>query len=175
MFIDQNSSIDKHALRSYVYNELTKTKAQVESLLIKHHTFWQNLHHVIVSNPEFKEEHLRVEEELLTLPKYIDNWIETALDSEERLDFFISAKAEEIRSGDQFRDYFWALQVRHDQLVALVKVLTTLIDHLNRWSTMLPEDVIADPVWKGLLDYSIDKQIYLEAENIHKKRSIHLN
>ena len=111
-----------------------------------------------------------MENQLTSLEQMIGVWIATALDSPERLEFFVLSKAEEIKSGDQQRDYFWALQIRHDQLVALVDVLRALAAHLHRYVKMDPTSVINDATFQGLTEYGIEKQIYLEAENIHKHR-----
>src|SRR5690606_33816058 len=108
------------------------------------------------------------------LPQYIESWIARSVDSNERFEFFIAAKAEEIKSGDQSRDYFWALQIRHDQLIAVVRVSSRLIEVLQKWITQSPDEVIDDELFHGLVETNLEEQIYLEAENIHKQRAAHL-
>lgn len=176
MFIDKNSEIDREAMRVYVLKELGQIKEQLGHLLldVEHETFWKNIHDCIVTqitDPQEKEKALKLETQIHNLPQYINQWIQTAVDSPERLEFFVSAKAEEIKSGDQNKDYFWALQIRHDQLIAIVRVLSRLLNELNQWLQLSPSQVIQEPIFQGLLDYSIEDQIYLEAENIQTQRS----
>lgn len=176
MFIDHNSDIDKEALRQFVLKELGQLKlAYSETILGQSQTvFWNNLHDAIVTkigNNQELDKALVLEGQIHNLPAYIDQWIQTAVDSTERFDFFISAKAEEIKSGDTMHDYFWALQIRHDQLTALVRVLSRLYNEITQWLLLEPSAVIDSPIFQGLLDYSIEAQIYLEAENIQRLRN----
>lgn len=175
MFIDQNSVIDREALRTYTLKELNQIRELVlQKFEPKNQSFWNKVHDAIVTtglSDEDKKKYLHLEEQIQHLPDYIQRWINTAVDTQERIEFFIASKADEIKSGDAPRDYFWALQVRHDQLVALVRVLSNLNKELDRWLTLEPQLVLDDPIFQGLLEYDVEKQIYLEAENIHKSRT----
>lgn len=175
MFVDKNSEIDREAMRTYVLAELTQLKDQVGEIVLddKHQPVWKQLHDFIVTHvpDQEKDKALNLENQIKNLPQYLNQWIETSVDSPERLEFFIGSKAEEIKSGDQQRDYFWALQIRHDQLVALVRVVSRLVNELNQWLQLEPKEIFQEPVFQGLLDFSIEDQIYLEAENIQKQRS----
>jgi hypothetical protein len=62
------------------------------------------------------------------------------------------------------------LAIRHDQLIALIRVLNKLIGHMNRWVLMKPDKVMDDGVFWGLSEYPVEKQIYLEAEKVHQER-----
>lgn len=174
MFIDENSAIDKEALRQYINNELLRVFKLAEMYVNgeDYQLFWQELHNKIgvLEDKKEKEKLVGVESQLKDLPEFIYKWIESSVESVERFDFFIATKAEDIGSGDQQHDYFWALQIRHDQLVALVKVLDTLMGHMKNWVKMSAGSVLSDGVFLGLTDYSVEDQIYLEAEKIHKQR-----
>jgi hypothetical protein len=174
LFIDKNSNIDKDAMRLYVMAKLMTFRDEFNVLLKNHDhsAFWESLHNKIVSLPDDSEKnsYLKVESQILRLGDFIDTWIHTAVDSPERLEFFVQVKATEIRSGDAHHDYFWALQIRHDQLVAMVKVLETLREVISKWVNMPPEKVINSGVFQGLTEYSVEDQMYLEAENIQRQR-----
>lgn len=179
LFIDANSRVEKEALRRYVHEELVKFKQEARVLIsdplrVK---FWSGLHNKIsTKTPEADKERMQeVEKQLTGLESYIQNWIDTAVDSPERFEFFILTKAEEIRGGNQENDYFWALQIRHDQLLALVKVLEKLLEHIRRFVEMSASKTIKDPVFKGLMEFGIEDQVYLEAEKIHRKRQKHID
>lgn len=179
MFIDENSQVDREALRLHILKQLEELKTQAVWFETddSHKAFWSGLHDVI-SVKELSEndrnEYRSLENQLHNLPKYIDAWIKKTVDTNERLEFFIASKAEEIKSGDAQHDYFWALQIRHDQLIAIVRVISRLLDVISKWVQLEPRDVIEDPLFQGLVETNLEEQIYLEAENIHKQRSKHI-
>ena len=179
LFIDHNSTIDKEALVQYVKNELLNCQHVIDQLLIdnSYSTFWEGLHNAIVniSNTQDKQNWMRVEKQIKGLHNFINIWLSSSVESLERFEFFIQAKAAEINSGDNLKDYFLALQMRHDQLVALVSVLNTLSKHMDHWVVMKPENVLNDPVFMGIAQYSIEDQIYLEAKKIYQARQKLLN
>ena len=171
MFIDTESTVDKEALREYVLQRLEKFEARASQLVAGGGNFWEQLHnHIASQEEEQKTEAFKVEAQIKELPAFISGWIQNSVETSERFEFFISTKAEEIQSGDQKHDYFWAMQIRHDQLIALLKVLETLLKHIKAWTLLEPEKVVEDSVFQGLKEYSIEDQIYLEAENIHRQR-----
>lgn len=179
MFIDENSKIDREALRQHVLTELKRLKEISQQLIIeeKHQTFWNSLRDtvaVIEVDEETRNNYKNLILELTNLDKYIEKWITTAVDTDHRFEFFIASKAEEIKSGDAERDYFWALQIRHDQLVAVVRVISRLLEILSSWVNQDSNSVIEDPLFQGLVETSLEEQIYLEAENIHNQREKHL-
>jgi hypothetical protein len=174
LFIDKNSNVDKEALRLYVLCKLQELRNEFGRLLKsgEHRPFWESLHNTILSETDkkSKEELLRVESQLTRLIDYVDTWVMTAVDSPERMEFFVQTKALEIRSGNSQGDYFWALQIRHDQLVAVVKMLELLASHISEWVEMNPGTVINTGVFLGMVKYTVEDQIYLEAEKIQRER-----
>lgn len=178
MYIDQNSDIDSEALRTHTLRQLQIQKEIASQLFSDQHTlFWNKVHDSIVTadlSTEETKKYLSLEDQLHNLVQYIDRWIHTSVDSPERFHFFVAAKAEEIRSGNADKDYFWALQIRHDQLIAVVRVISRLHESIEEWFKRAPSEVISDPIFQGLLDYNVEDQIYLEAENTHKARARHM-
>jgi len=172
VFIDSKSNIDKEALRKYVLDELELQAKRCEGLLSgeDQEKFWNKLHDLIVVNEKNTGAWLNLEKQLTSLPEFIKSWIETTVDSPERMEFFILSKAEEIRSGDKERDYFWAMQIRHDQLVALIRVVSMLITRLEKLIKLPVDEVLEDPVIQGLTEKSVEDQIFLEAQKIHQDR-----
>jgi hypothetical protein len=171
MFVDTMTSVDKEGLRQFVLSRLIELKRVADIVCLDHKEVWEHAQSV-APNILKKDERqvIDVLEQLKHLPGYITSWIETAVDSPERLDFFVLSKANELHSGDQKKDYFWALQIRHDQLVALVHVLELLLDKMNVWVWMEPSHLFDDPVFAGLTTCSIEQQVYLEAERIYHER-----
>lgn len=174
LFIDENSKIDKEALRQHVLKELNRLVGVLEKLIHgpENKKFWDGLHAYLATEYEGKDKDrcLGVERQIKGLISFIEGWVKTSVDSTERFEFFIQTKASEIRSGDEPKDYFWALQIRHDQLVALVKVLTDLTDVIKKWVQMKPAKVVADEEYAKLKEYEVEDRIFFEAEKINKNR-----
>jgi hypothetical protein len=175
MLTDETRVIDKNGLRQQVLDELSEIRQQVHYLLTSatHRLFWERLHQTILdqTEDEAKKQYLEVEKQLLELEAYVSKWIESSVESVERFEFFILAKAQEVGSGDQDKDYYWALTIRRDQLLGLISVLKTLIRHLATLVEMEGREVLEDPVIVGMTEYPIDTQVFLEAEKAHKLRS----
>lgn len=175
MFTKNNyQSIDQEALRQYTANRLKQLKEQAFELTqdSTNISFWQQLHDHIALNTSDTEKSMliKVESQLKHVSDFIQGWYDTAVDSPERLEFFIRSKAAELKSGDKDNDYYWAIQIRHDQLVGLIHVLEHLVKHLKRWIKLSPEQVLNDPVFQGMTRYTLEDQVYLEAQKVHKQR-----
>ena len=102
MFIDENSDIDREALRTHVLSQLTELKQKAHHLTQESTTitFWNKVHDTIsTSQMQEKELYLGVVDEIKDLPKYIQSWISRSVDSPERFEFFVGSKAEEFASG----------------------------------------------------------------------------
>lgn len=172
MFVDAQSRVDREGLRNYVVAQLMELRQRIETLNTDYRTFWDKAE-VIAKKQLLEKEQEKVSSvfaQLRQLPEYIGMWMETAVDTPERFDFFVLAKAHELKSGDQQKDYFWAIQIRHDQLVALVKVLDLLVDKMKLWVSLRPDKILDDPVFAGLTEYGIEDQVYMEAERVCKER-----
>ncbi len=173
-FIQNYHSIDRESLRLYILTTLGEVRSQAETLIFapEHQPFWESLHNAIGAtqgDPQ-RQELRRVEEELRGIPHFIDAWKHTAVDTSERLDLFVRVKAAELLTGDQDKDYYWAMRIRHDQLLALCRVLTLLLDQLKTWVEQDAASVLNDAIFLGLTRYSLSQQVYLEAREVHKER-----
>lgn len=172
MFVDSQSRVDREGLRTYIVGQLTQMKAEAEKVCVDRAAFW-NKALVSARAQLFGTEQTKAVttiRQLSSLPQFIQTWSDTAVESPERFDFFVLAKAHELKSGDQQKDYFWALQIRHDQLVALVRVLDMLLDKMKLWVSLKPHQLFDDPVFAGLTEYGLEDQVYLEAEKVYKER-----
>jgi hypothetical protein len=138
-----------------------------------HSSFWDLLRVLVLETflEQEKTKAIAVINQLVHLPHYIQMWIDMAVDTPERFEFFVMAKAHEMHSNDQTNDYYWALQIRHDQLIALIDVLSILILQMKQWIVRPPKLLFDDSVFSGLTDIGIEDQVYLQAEKIYKDRS----
>ena len=171
IFVDKNSAIDKESLRIYALNKLLNSRDMMQALIAK--PIWEKLYNA-VSVEENKlrlDTYRKSQSQLLGLCGFIDSYIKTALDSAERFEFFVQVKALELISKDQNNDYFWALQIRHDQVVAVVGVIEKIIRLVSSWSRMSVDEILSDEEYLKLAHTSIEDQVYLEAERVYKERN----
>lgn len=171
IFVDKNSAIDKESLRTYALNKLLNYKDMMQALMVK--PIWEKLHNAVGSekNKLQLEKYQKSQSQLLGLSGFIDSYIKTALDSAERFELFVQVKAIELLSKDQNNDYFWALQIRHDQVVAIVEVIEKIVRLVDSWSKMSVDEILKDEEYIKLAHTSIEEQVYLEAERVYKERN----
>ena len=171
IFVDKNSAIDKKSLRTYALNKLKNNRDMMQVLMAK--PIWEKLHNVVGSekNKIQLTKYRKSQSQLLGLCGFIDSYIKTALDSLERFELFVQVKAIELKSKDQQHDYFWALQIRHDQVVAVVEVVEKIVGLASSWSGMSVDKILKDEEYIKLTHTSIEDQVYLEAERVYKERN----
>lgn len=171
IFVNKNSAIDKESLRTYALNKLLNDRDMMQVLIAK--PIWEKLHNVVGSekNKIQLEKYRRSQSQLLGLCGFIDAYIKTSLDSMERFELFVQIKALELISKDQQNDYFWALQIRHDQVVAVVEVIEKIVRLTNSWSSMSVDEILQDKEYVKLSYTSVEDQVYLEAERVYKERN----
>jgi hypothetical protein len=171
IFVDKNSAIDKESLRIFALDKLKDNKDLLQVLMTK--PVWEKLHNLIGSQENKLKliNYRKSQSQLLGLGGFIDSYIKTALDSSERFELFVQVKAVELKSKDQQHDYFWALQIRHDQVVAIVEVIEKIVRLVDSWSEMNAKDILEDEEYLKLAHTSIEDQVYLEAERVYKERN----
>jgi hypothetical protein len=173
LFVDEFGMIESQRLQSECKSRLKTINEKIRYILEGPKAeFWEKLHARIIKidNVDEKQAYLKIEAQLRTLPTFIDTWGQTSVETPERWECFVMMKAQEIKSGDKNHDYFWALAIRHDQMVALIRILDTLETELEGWLKMDILSVMENEKFWGLAEYPIEKQIYLEAEQVHKER-----
>ena len=168
LFISSTSSVDKESLQQYVLSQLTKLKGRVDVVIEgdEYKQYWGEVESLVAGNLKARG----AVQQVKRLSEYIKIWIKTSVDSNKRFEFFILTKAQEIDSGDQKKDYYWAMQIRHDQMVALVRVITNVVSQIEVLVDRPSKELIKDPLIKGIIEHSIEDQVYLEAEKVHSER-----
>jgi hypothetical protein len=172
-FLRSDGTVDTEALVTETKETLTQIKQKIELVLNsdKGQRWLNELTNILAFRTEGdKEELMTVKKQLSELPEFCQQWIDLAVANNETFIFFVRTKAQEIFSNDTKKDYYLALYIRHDQLVALIRVLTNLTVELERLVELPVSQVIKDPIFYGLVDYALEKQIYLEAEAVYKTR-----
>jgi hypothetical protein len=95
----------------------------------------------------------------------------TALDSSERFDLFIQIKSSELEGNDATHNYFWALQIRHDQILAVLAVIKEILLQLQTFIQLPIKALISEEDFLSLGMISIEDRVYLMAEKIYKERT----
>ncbi|MFC1653979.1 hypothetical protein ACFL1M_03995 [Patescibacteria group bacterium] len=171
IFINEKNIVQKESLRVYVLGQLEKNKNLLSSLL--DNSFWQDLHNSIGSLDEggLKERSRKAESQAISLPSFIESYVKTALDSPERFDLFVKIKASELEGDDQEYNYFWALQIRHDQVLALVRAIEDVVGVVLELVKKSPNEALNNNDFLSLAESSIEDRVYVEAEKVYKERN----
>lgn len=116
---------------------------------------------------EFLEtiEYMLLNTEFHDIAMFARNWRSNHLDEHHLFDRFIQEKAWEIGSGDHVSDYYQALLMRRDQLLALRDVLK---EYLNVLSMVYSQDREKAPSQMNLFD--IHSGIVLRAQDYQRAR-----
>jgi hypothetical protein len=134
-YILDDGHIDTHTLREDLYD------------------YFNTLHYML-SDTEFDH-----------ISQFAKQWINEHLSDHITFEQSVRAKAWELNSGDHLSDYYTALLLRRDQLLAARDVF--------REYTRFLRDIFSDErenVMKALKGFDFDKGIYLRAEEYQKAR-----
>jgi hypothetical protein len=90
----------------------------------------------------------------------VDYWLRESVSTPQSLEFFILSKAVEISSGNKEQDYYDAMMIRNDQLLAVVEVFTQALAHIQVCSTLSPEQILISPDFIYFADKEVDTRIF---------------
>ncbi|NMC36183.1 hypothetical protein GYA49_04005 [Candidatus Beckwithbacteria bacterium] len=167
----EGQSLQKEKLRLYVLRVLQSSRQQLEHYIYTpiHEPFWNQVHDSAIasSNDSWKTSIT----EIKSLGKQIDFWINEAVSSPQRMEFFILQKATELSSGNQNKDYFLALMIRNDQLLAVVTVFQEAVEHIKNCLSFDVQTIFDSPDFNFFAQKSIEKRIFEMAEAYFQTRS----
>lgn len=174
-FLDNQQKIQKEGLREYSLKKLTMHLNWVSFWVqgSENVSRWNSLADYISSHdrePEY-ETWKKGLDQIMIIPKTIKGWINDHVDSVERLEFSISSKAAELASGDDLHDYYMALTIRHDQLLACVEVLGDAVVKLGEIIKMNDNQAILESEAFGFFaSKEMETYIYELAQSICSER-----
>lgn len=173
MFIDDESRVDKEALRVYVLQHLEAAHERVQYL--KHNpsiqTRWHELRDLVYSEHEHNEAYKQGIELIEHLDEQLHVWIHDHLDAPERFEFSVQTKALELNSGDQDYDYYMALMIRHDQFLSVVLVFEEIIKIVEKLLTSGDITLQENGSWNYLIEKTVDVRIFEIAEEMYRQRT----
>lgn len=170
-----DNKINKHYLRKYVNDELNQFIAWTDFLLNnpEYKNKWRLLHDYIQSHSE-RSEYQKWQfgiSEMFSLTEQITGWLNDHVDSEERMEFSIASKAAEISSGNEMFDYFQAMLVRHDQLLACVEIFKEATKNLAELSKLSDiGEIVTHSSFEYFCEKSLSNHIYELAKIMYKMR-----
>ncbi|MGI5828412.1 MAG: hypothetical protein ACOX6V_05325 [Patescibacteria group bacterium] len=169
LFFEENK-LQKEQLRTYVLQQLTTIRKEFDYYL---HTpnmsdLWNQVGNLssFTTNRTYQDACRRV----LNLTNEIDFWIKECVSSEQHLEFFILSKASELNSGDKDRDYYNALLIRHDQLLAVTEVFKTALDNLKACSKLPSNCIIHSKEFEYFIEKDLKTRIFELAEEFYVTR-----
>jgi len=143
-------------MKPLIADEYLDSRGTVDVIALREDLFdYFNTLHYMLSDTEFDQ-----------IAHFARDWIEEHLVDSERIDKSIRHKAHEMSSGDHFNDYYQALLIRRDQLLAARDVFREYTRNLRDIFTENRENVL-----ESLQKFDFDQGIYLRAIEYHAARN----
>lgn len=168
-FID--NKLDKENFRTYILDIFKSVQANLDEIY-RNPSFSflltrLNDHCVVTNNPACQ----KAIAEIKDLPTRLTNWLKDSVEDSSRFEIFVILKAGELSSGDKDYDYYYALMIRHDQLLAACSIFRQSLANIQSiFKVEDPKNIINDPAFTYFADYTFDEKIYLTAQNIFDAR-----
>jgi len=166
----KNNKLNAEDLRLYTKKQFTHIYTQFEEIIHspQKQTYWQKLRDFgITKQIKNTEEAFR---NIFSLLDQIDLWYQKSVRDKPTFEFFIRSKAAELNSGDQIKDYYHALMIRHDQLLAVVFYFSQALFYLRQSLEKTPKHFFDSQSFKYFATCSSENQIYLVAELFYQVR-----
>lgn len=137
---------------------------------------------LLANKPEFWTKikdlaHLSKDEKLIlaittivAIPKQLKILYRSSVQDKNSFDTFIITKAAEISSGDRSKDYFLAMKIRNDQLLASIYVYSEAYNHLTFCLELNAQDVLKHPSFIYFGEKNFDVRIYEVAQQFYQAR-----
>ena len=166
--------VDKAGICTYTLERLQTLHRQIDFLANNPATsqHWNELRDFAVIQLSIADGHaVAIFDQILSLHEIIEAWITDHVDSPERFEFSVLSKAAEISSGNDDADYFNALIIRHDQLLAAVTVFETAVKYWQELLKMQPNEAIHSKQLTFFEENSIEGWIYACAQKMYALRN----
>jgi hypothetical protein len=142
-------------MKPIIHTEYILKDGLVDASALREDLFdYFNTLHYMLSETEFDH-----------ISQFAKNWIDEHLADWDTFENSVKTKAWEINSGDHVGDYYQALLLRRDQLLAARDVF--------REYTRFLRDIFGDDrdnVMKALQNFNFDEGVYLRAKEYHEVR-----
>lgn len=168
-FFDGNK-LDKEKLRLFILDNLNETKKQLNEILFQAEqiSFWDKIQDLATISNDYNQK-IAISQ-IRLLPKTIDDWIKESVASKESFEFFILSKAAELSSGDKIKDYFYALKIRNDQLLAFLFVCTESLNNINICYQKAASEVLNLKEYRYFGEKEIKTRVFEIAEKLYQER-----
>jgi len=174
LYTNPDNSINKPALYQFISQTFDKHRKWADYLLTSpdNTTHWKNLHDYIISNTKSDDHPWQIGwQNLQNLIEQLDGWFNDHVAEPATFDFSIKQKAVEIGSGDENYDYYMALTIRHDQLLAAVQTFSISLQHLA-WIVECPDakEIVDSQHFQYFINNDTESRIFQLAEQMYHLR-----
>ena len=169
-FFNADKQLDSEALRCFALETLQKLAKRSEQCISSAQCSqqWRQVDdRAVVGNHKHWTAGYNQVQELGTAIAF---WIKEAVESEQRWNFFVLEKATEISSGDRDRDYYHALMIRHDQILAACLVLEQAVMAVEQSCQLSVDALLQSEAMRFLARDEIETTIFAKAETFLKQR-----
>jgi len=108
--------------------------------------------------------------QIFLISKSIKEIISQYLKDSYTLELSIKLKAAEISSGDAKKDYYLAMKIRNDQLLAYLYVFSESLNMLDNCLLYQPQEILKHPSFLFFGIKSIDERVYEIAQKLYETR-----
>jgi len=162
--------LKKERLRTYVYDQLQTIQARVDNLIYSNDKteFWQKVHDLAYLSKDTQA--ISSINQIFLISKSIKEIISQYLKDSYTLELSIKLKAAEISSGDAKKDYYLAMKIRNDQLLAYLYVFSESLNMLDNCLLYQPQEILKHPSFLFFGIKSIDDRVYEIAQKLYETR-----
>lgn len=104
------------------------------------------------------------------IPKSLSHLMLTTTQDSQTFEIYILLKAAEISSGDPKKDYYVAMKIRNDQILASVYIYSQACNHISNCLNYLPHDLLKHTSFLYFGEKSLDDRIYEVAQKFYEDR-----
>jgi hypothetical protein len=166
----KGNQLEKETLRTYILEQLTIIKQKLHQQILTEEkcTFWNKVHDLAYLSKQ--DISIAAVNQICSLPSNVSSRINESVSSTQTFELFIKLKAAEISSNDKLRDYFLAMKIRNDQLLASMYVYTQSIVQLEFCLSYEPSNVLKHPSFVYFGETSIEDRVYEIAQKLYEAR-----
>jgi len=162
--------LNKEDLRLYASQQLQTLQQQIQQLILtnENNLFWTKIKDLAALSGNIQNQ--KAIEQILALPNSINLFIKDNVSSAQSFEFYIKSKAAEIGSNDPIKDYYLAMKIRNDQILAYIYVFSQSVNNINTCLLFKPHEILTQPsfLYFGIND--IENYIYETAQKLYEAR-----
>lgn len=162
--------LNKEGLRQHALEQLEIMQQKIQNLINAYDNslFWNKIKDLAsLSGDNPNQEAI---EQILILPNIINLFIKDNISNPQVFEFYIKSKAAEISSNDPAKDYYLAMKIRNDQVLAYIYVFSQCINNLEDCLLFKPHEVLSQSCFLYFGLKKVEDYVYEIADKLYQAR-----